>query len=587
VGFPPYTPTGFAATVFGDRYAIRDGETFAQACQRVAGFIAWAEEGAERGDYAGRFYDLLVTNRFSPGGRMWRGSGRPRGQLGNCFTWTDALDSREGWGDALRAVTIISGTGGGVGLNFSKVRPRGSPIRGTGGVATGSVSLMRCLNAVCNELREGGGRRSALMFCLGYDHPDLPEFLEAKLNRGQLENANISVLIDDEFLKLVDEDGEIVLRWQGEERGRVRAKEVWGKIVRNAWATGDPGLLNLGLAQRMNTLHYRVRLVCPNPCSEIWMSAYECCCLGAVVLPTHVRNGGIDWDALEETVTLAVRFLDDVLDRNHYPLPIIEETCRRYRRIGLGVMGLHDLLLELGVRYDSDQALKITDEVMDVIKRAAYESSIRLAIEKGPFSAIYREKHARSGFATECLPPDLRRKIEEHGIRNCAILTVAPTGTTSIVAACSSGIEPIFAPVYRQRFHQHGHAHGGQSLESSEIVVHPLLARFLREGRSIEHFQGAHEIDPEQHCAVQEACQKHIDNAISKTINLPNDYPVEQLSQTMRRFISRLKGLTIYRHGSRGESPMTPLPIAEAAKHLDNLTIGAAVGDCPAGACEL
>jgi len=583
MAFPPYTPTGFAATVFWDRYAIHERETFEQACQRVAAFIAQVEQGTEREDYAARFHNLLATNRFSPGGRVWRGAGRPRGQCLNCFTWTDDLDSREGWGDALRAVTIISGTGGGVGLNFSKVRPRGSPIRGTGGVATGSVSLMRCINAVCNELREGGGRRSALMFCLRYDHPDLPEFLEVKLNRGQLENANISVLIDDEFLKLVDEDGEIVLRWHGEERGRVRAKEVWDKIVRHAWATGDPGLLNLGLAERMNTLYYRVRLVCPNPCSEIWMSPYDCCCLGAVVLPTHVRNGGIDWNALKETVSLAVRFLDDVLDRNHYPLAIIEETCREYRRIGLGVTGLHDLLLKLGVRYDSDQALKITAEVMDFIKRAAYESSIRLAIEKGPFPAVDREKHARSGFATECLPPSIRRRIEEHGIRNCAVLTVAPTGTTSIVAACSSGIEPIFAPVYRQRFAEHG----GHGQESSEIVVHPLLAKFLREGRSIEHFQGAHEIGPEQHCAVQEVCQKHIDNAISKTINLPTDYPVEQLSQTMRRFIPRLKGLTIYRHGSRGESPMTPLPIAEAAKHLANLTIGAAVGDCPAGACEL
>lgn len=583
-----YQPTGFALKIFQDRYAIHVEETFLQACERVSRTIADAEMGEKRDEYFARFVDILKTNRFSPGGRIWRGAGRQRGQMLNCYVWSDELDSREGWGDALRAVTIISGTGGGVGINFSKIRPRGTAIRGTGGEATGAVSLMRCIDAVCSELREGGGRRSALMFCLRYDHPDLMEFLESKLDNQELNNANISVLIDDTFLKLLDDKEDVVFRWQGNDLGRIPAQELWDKIIENSLKNGDPGLLNIGLANVMNTISYRQDLVSTNPCGEIWMSPYDCCCLGAINLHTHVIDGDIDWDMLEETIATSVRFLDNVLDQNNYPMSIIKETCQKYRRIGLGVMGLHDMLLELNIKYSGKIAIDVVDKVMDFVKKQAYHASIVLAVEKGSFHALDVDQHVKTGFLKKCLPKRHHRLIKEHGLRNCALLTIAPTGTISIVAGCSSGIEPLFQPVYERRFNQHKDMHNEQSKNKTlAIVVHPLLKKFLQSQRSTKHFQGAHDISPKDHLAMQAICQKHIDNSISKTINLPKDYSAKQLSFEMRKYIGELKGITVYRDGSRGESPLIPLPLSEAKKHLDRMEEEAAINDCPSGECTI
>ena len=325
-----YSPNGFAKQILGDRYGIHDKETFPQVCKRVSDYIANAEDGSKQDLYAKLFYGILVTNRFSPGGRILRGAGRPRGQMLNCFV-LPAEDSREGWGELLKNILIISGTGGGVGTNFSQVRPRGTPIRGTGGTSTGSVSLMKMIDGMCSELREGGGRRSALLFCLNYDHPDIPEFLSVKLDQKQLNNANISVCIDEQFLKLLEKNKEVIFSWKGEERGRMKAQELWNKIIENSWASGDPGLLNLGYSNKTNNIYYIADLTSTNPCGEIVMSPYDCCCLGAVNLSTHVENNNINWDLLEETVCLGVRFLDNVLDQNHYPLPIIQETCQKHR----------------------------------------------------------------------------------------------------------------------------------------------------------------------------------------------------------------------------------------------------------------
>jgi len=584
-----YSPEGFALQIFKDRYAIHAEETFAQACKRVARTIADAEMGTKRDEYFARFLDILQTNRFSPGGRIWRGAGRPRGQMLNCFA-IPAEDSREGWGDVLRNVTIISGTGGGVGIDFSKIRPRGTPIRGTGGEATGAVSLMRAVNAICDELREGGGRRSALLYCLDWRHPDLPEFLEAKLDNKELSNANISVLIDNEFIKLIEQNQDVIFKWQGEERGRIAAKDIWKRIIHNAWENGDPGFLNTGLINEQNTIAY-VRggeFSSTNPCGEVPLEEFGCCCLGAINLHTHITDGEIDWDLLEETVAMGVRFLDNVLDQNNYPLPIIQETAQKHRRIGLGVMGLHDMLLELDLTYSSQAARDVVDKVMDFIKKQAYHASITLAVEKGPFHALNVDQHIKTGFVKKNLTRRHHRLIKEHGIRNCALLTIAPTGTISIVAGCSSGIEPLFQPVYKRHFNKHKDMHNSKKRNrAAEIVIHPLLKQFLEAKRSTRHFQGAHDISPESHLAVQAICQKHIDNSISKTINVPAGYPIETLSEEIKKYIDELKGITIYRDGSKGESPLTPIPLSEAKKYLDQMKEEASVNDCPSGICKV
>ncbi|KKM27289.1 hypothetical protein LCGC14_1576180, partial [marine sediment metagenome] len=264
---PEYKPSGFALQIFRDRYTIHDQETFSEATLRLAEYISNAEQGASRKEYSRRFRDILLTNRFSAGGRIWRGAGRKKSAMTNCFV-LPVDDSREAWGELLKNVTIISGLGGGIGISFGKIRPRGTKIQGTGGVATGAVSLMKMVDAICNELREGGGRRSALSFGLPYNHPDIEEFLHVKLDKHELSNANISVLIDNEFLDLVKSDGDILLAWAGQKIKTVKAKWMYDKIVENSLISGDPGFLNMGFAEEMNNLSYCRKLSCANPCGE-------------------------------------------------------------------------------------------------------------------------------------------------------------------------------------------------------------------------------------------------------------------------------------------------------------------------------
>lgn len=585
---PIYEPSGFALQIFKDRYAIHENESYQEACSRVSRYIADAESGLKREEYFNRFLEILSKNRFSCGGRVWRNSGRPRGQLLNCFV-IPVSDSRESWAKAIGDLVVVSGMGGGVGYNCSKVRPRGTPIKGTGGTATGAVSLMKCINAVGNEIKEGGGRRTAIMLCLDFDHPDIVEFLEAKLDNNELNNANISVCIDNEFLDLYGKDKDIILKWAGEEKGRIKAKWLWNKVIENAWKNGDPGFLNKGYANEMNPMAYYGDLEATNPCGEIYLFPYDACCLGSINLHTHVIDNQVDWDLLEETVSLGVRFLDNVLDKNNYPLKEIEQTCQSLRRIGLGVMGLCDTFLELGMEYGSEESLKLTDKIMDFIKKRAYDTSITLAVEKGSFQEFNAKKHTETGFIKKKLTPSHRRRILEHGLRNCAILMIAPCGTTSIVAGVSSGVEPMFAPIYRRNFNKHNDDQKKKE-SSSEIVIHPLLEKFIKEERCIKHFKGAHEISPETHIKIQSICQKHLDNSISKTINLPNDFPVENLSDIISKYIKELKGITIFRDGSKGGiSPLMPLPIEEAQKYINktNTKTEATTIDCPNGKCEI
>ena len=630
-----YEPTGFAQTIFAQRYAINDKETYVEACERVAKHIAVAENGnAEK--WAKRFTEVMANNKFIPGGRIWYGSGRMKGQLLNCFV-VPTEDSREGWGKTVSDMLIISGTGGGVGINFSPIRPRGTPIRGTGGESTGAVSLMEVINETGEVIKAGGGRRTALMQCLRYDHADIMEFLNKKFNKvdltednlveilmdtfpnlpkdevdkivesfgagfetplkslikyqldQRLKNANVSVLVDDEFFQLVENDGKIVFEWNGKETGSIPARDVWDIIINNSWESGEPGILNIGLANKMNNIWYHKPLISTNPCGEIWLEKYGCCDLGAINLVEHIDpvTKEMDWDMLAETVTIGVRFLDDVLDVNIYPLAEIEKNCQTVRRIGLGIMGLGHALIKLGVRYDNADGRKKVEQIFNFIKKRAYEASTYLAAEKGSFPAFDADKFLESGFC-QTLTKGIRAKIKEYGIRNCAILTIAPTGTTSIMASTSSGIEPVFSAGYKRRYYANKEGSNDRVIEE-EIVIDPLFQQLYEEGYDLDAFVSAHEIDVEDHLRMQSIVQKHIDNAVSKTINLPNDYPVEKYGQLLQKYGPKLKGTTVYRSGSRGNEPLVPLGVQEAKDYLEsqNVLIGTAQSDCPSGICEI
>lgn len=540
-----------AQAVFKSSYAFDDSETWGMANMRVAEHVAAAEDGDARRKWFNRFRTEIGSNRFMPGGRIWYGSGRPKSQLLNCFV-IPVNDSREGWGDFLRESLIISGTGGGVGVNGSSVRPNGTEVKGTGGYATGPVSVFRMDDGIGSELVAGGNRRMAKMWCLNVTHPDVMNFINSKLEDGKLSNGNISVVLNmdpKEFVKLVEDDGDIEFEWGGRKTGgSVKARELWTKIVQNAWNNGEPGVLNGHYANEMNNIYYHKPLVSTNPCGEIWLEPYGCCCLGHLVLPRFVEeNGGMNWDQLEDTVRIAVRFLDDVLSVNQYPLEKIKENCEQVRRIGLGDMGLHSMLLKMGMRYSSDEALAFVDKLEKFILHTSYDTSIMLAQEKGPFPAFSPE-FCDSGFM-KTMKPAIRRKVREYGIRNCALRTIAPTGTTGIVSGVSTGIEPLMAPVYWRNFKNRG---------ERTLVIEPEYDLYP------DIVEGAADIPVERHFLMQQAVQKYIDNAVSKTINLPEDYPIDELSALWLKYLPTLKGTTFYRWGSRENEPYSPVKMEDA-----------------------
>ena len=628
-----YEPKDFAQTIFRQRYVISENETWEQACERVANHVAAAENG-NRDKWAGRFKQALHNNLFVPGGRIWYGSGRMKGQLLNCFV-IPTHDSREGWGQTVNDMMVISGSGGGVGINFTPLRPRGAPIRGTGGESTGAVSLMEVVNQVGEVIKAGGGRRTALMQCLRYDHADILEFLGKKFNKVEVEsnnirevlnetfpnlpsevvddiatvyggdnsrilkslikyqldqrlkNSNVSVLVDDRFFEMIETGEEITLEWNNKPMAKISSREVWDIIVNNSWESGEPGILNVGLANQQNNIWYHKPLISTNPCGEIWLESYGCCDLGAINLSQHLIGGEIDWALLADTVTLGVRFLDNVLDVNIYPLADIEKNCHNVRRIGLGIMGLGHALIKMGLRYDNSEGRRKVDQIFNFIKKKAYEASTYIAVEKGSFPAFDEDKFLQSGFC-KTLNKATRAKIKEYGIRNCALLTIAPTGTTSILSGTSSGIEPVFSPGYRRRYFSDDEKSNDRIIKE-EVVIDPLFKELFEQGCDMTSFVSAHEISVEDHLRMQVTVQKHIDNAVSKTINIPEDYPIDKYGDLLLKYAPLCKGTTVYRSGSRGNEPLVPLSVEEAIQIINtsDTILGTIDSDCPSGICEI
>ena len=583
---------GVSESIFKDRYAIHPEESWENGSQRLASHVSAAEEDRDRKQVEESFYEEIVTNRFMPGGRIWYGSGRPRSQLLNCFVVPTA-DSREGWGKTLSDVIVISGMGGGVGINLSPIRPRGSKIHGTGGIATGAVSLMQMINGVGDVLVAGGGRRMALMLDLNITHPDMPEFLDKKLDKHELTNANVSVILDKKMptqtlIGKVRNNEDFDLVYSNNSDKKVNAKDIWEKIVYNAWKSGEPGVLNGDLANRESNIWYHKPLVSTNPCGEIWLEEYGCCDLGAVVLPRFVNElGEFNISEFKKTIKVAVRFLDNVLTVNEYPLNEIRENCNNVRRIGLGIMGLHSMLIKMGLRYSSVAALEFVDGLMRTLKETAYLASIELAQEKGAFPA-YDDKMLESGFMKRAMPNWIKEKIKANGIRNCALLTIAPTGTTGWVSNVSTGIEPLFSAAYWRRFYRP--TDDGSRKLDKELVVDPLWDTI--EDKSL--LEGAYDVSPARHFDMQAVCQKHIDNATSKTINLPEDYTVDSLSDLWLEYLPEVKGTTFYRAGSRENEPFEAIPLANVPRLLayQTETKLALISeqnsqDCPDGVCEV
>jgi ribonucleoside-diphosphate reductase alpha chain len=588
-----------ALEVLKRRYLLRDEngeiiETPGQMFDRVASAIAKVGKlyGSDAEKSYRDFYDVMSKLEFMPNSPTLFNAGAPLGQLSACFV-LPVEDSLESIFTAVKNTALIEQSGGGVGFDFSRLRPRGDLVRSTKGVASGPVSFMKVFDMVTEVIKAGGKRRGAMMGILRVDHPDIVEFITAKLKGDTLRNFNISVAITDDFMRAVEEgeNYELINPRTGSPVKKVEARDIWKLIVESAWKCGDPGVVFIDEINRHNPTPTLGRIEATNPCGEVPLLPHESCNLGSINLSKMIKKvngeGQIDWEKLERVVKTAVVFLDNVIDANKYPAPEIERMTKANRKIGLGVMGWAELLIQLGVPYNSEKALEWADRIMSFISEKAREKSEELGKERGSF-------------------PNFEKSIwhgKYEAMRNATVTSIAPTGSISIIAGCSSGIEPIFAISFMRKV-----------LEGTRLFeVNPIFERMAKESgfysaRLLEKiarkgslrgigkipddirriFVTALDIEPEWHVKMQAAFQRHVDNAVSKTINLPSDAKVEDVEKVyMLAWKLGCKGITVYRYGSK---PEQVLYIGETEKRGALKFVSAEseyAGGCMTGICPL
>jgi len=554
--------------VFIDKYALRDIQgrlverTPVQMWRRVAREIASVEKAALKKKWERNFHWLLSDFRFIPGGRIMFGAGQPRKgvSLLNCYVIPIKDDSIEAIFDWCREAARTYSYGGGTGVDISILRPRGAPVNNSAIYSTGSVSFMELFSTTTGTIGQAG-RRGALMITIRVDHPDVLEFIDSKKNLSKINYANISVRLSEKFMKAVAGDKDFLLWYENKVIGRiekkVKAKEIWDRLISAAYASAEPGVIFWDTIKRESTTEYNgMEVVTTNPCSEIPLEPYGCCCLGNINLARFVKNrfsdkSEVDWINLEKALRYGTRFLDNVLDYNkdRHALKAQSLASMKSRRIGVGFTGFADMLLELGLKYDSPQALKFTDRLFNRIKHIVYDASVELAQEKGNFPVFDAQKHFQSPFIKR-LNKSLQVRIRKFGLRNAALLTVPPVGSGSALAGVSSGIEPVFSLSYTRR---------SESLSKKEFkVFHPLVREYMKlfkiksEDELPEIFITAHQIKPEKRVQIQAAIQKHIDHSISSTVNLPQKITKDKVEEIY--FLAwklGCKGITVYREGSR------------------------------------
>lgn len=554
---------------FLDKYALKDQagrtveKTPIEMWQRVAKELASVEDPKRRKEWEKKFYWLLEDFRFIPGGRVMFGAGqRRRATLLNCYVIPIKEDSIEGIFEWCKEAARTYSFGGGVGTDISILRPKGSPVNNSAIYSSGSVSFMDLLSCTTGTIGQAG-RRGALMITISVDHPDVLDFIEVKSDpaRQKVRYANISVRITDEFMRAVECDADFTLRYENDVIGKiakkVKARQIWDKLIKNAWASAEPGVIFWDNIKRESTTEYNgMEVITTNPCSEIPLEPYGCCCLGNVNLAAFVTDefsstSKVDWPNLERALRYATRFLDNVLDYNAFkhPLPYQKDASLKARRIGVGFTGFGDMLIKLGLKYDTEEAIKFADRLFERIKNIVYDESTELAVEKGTFPAFDLERHLVSPFIQR-LDKRVLNKIKAQGLRNAALLTVPPVGSGSVLAGVTSGIEPIFSLSYVRR---------SESLSKDEFsVYHPLVQKYMRrfsirDPKELPNtFVTSHEIKPEMRVRMQATIQKHIDHALSSTVNLPKDISPEEVGKIyFLAWKSGCKGITVYREGSR------------------------------------
>jgi ribonucleoside-diphosphate reductase alpha chain len=551
-----YGDNDLAADVVRSKYLAPTEQGPMHMWHRIAKAIASVEPDEKAREFwYQRFLELLFDFKFVPGGRVMHGAGREdarrRPTLSNCYVIPIQEDSLEGIYQCLHEAAMVYRTGGGVGTDLSGLRPEGATVNATIDHSPGATAFMNLFSESTNTVSQAG-RRGALMLTMRVDHPDIEKFITIKNDprRVKVQYANISVLITHEFMNAVTNDLDFELRWGGRSFRKVRAKELWYKIIKSAHASAEPGIIFWDTMRDYHNVEYANPLVSTNPCGEQPLAAYTACNLGNINLSKFVdEEGRFNYNDLAEVTRIATRFMDNVIDYNmdNHALDKIKRAVASDRRIGLGITGLADALVMMKVRYDSEHALEETEKMMRVIRDESYRTSVELAKEKGAFSLYAWDGFSRSKFV-QSLPQELQESIKKNGIRNSTVITMPPVGTGSIAAQTSSGIEPIFCTSYRRRVKNHD----GDTF-SEYKVYHPLIKRMFGDDEKLpEYVVTAHQIDPYFRVRMQGIIQKYVDSSISSTVNLAEDVSVDTVADIyMTAYKAGLKGITVYREGSR------------------------------------
>lgn len=544
--------------VYDDRYALKDmngnqvENNIEETWNRIATAVALAEDEEERELYKIRFYNLLYDFKFLPGGRIISGAGVEKVTYYNCFVLPSPEDSRQGIMESITYMVEIMSRGGGVGIDLSTLRPQGSYVKGVNGRSSGVVAWAELYSQATGTICQGGSRRGALLLGLRVNHPDIENFITAKRDMTKLTNANLSVLITDDFMEAVEKDLMWDLVFDNKVFKTVKARDLWNLICVSAWESGEPGIIFIDQYNKRSNTWYFSEIVCCNPCGEQGLPAWGVCNLGHINLSKFVKDGKINYEELKQTIWYAVRFLDNIIDISPYFIKENEMIQKNERRIGLGTMGLADMLIKLGIRYGSKDAIALCDELYKFIAIEAYRASINLAAEKGAFPKFDFKKYFIENENTlaakiyQLLSEDDKKRAEWNGIRNATLLTQAPTGSTSLLANTSSGIEPIFSFEFTRK----------DSL-GERVIRHPLYEEWVNNNSNKplpDYFVTAMDITVEEHIAMQSVIQKWVDSSISKTINAPNNHTVEEVKKAyMLAYKLGCKGITYYRDGSRNE----------------------------------
>jgi ribonucleoside-diphosphate reductase alpha chain len=584
-----------AIKVLQRRYLLKDSkgntiETPSELFRRVAHTIARIDRkygrSADLKKTESVFYSMMSNLEFLPNSPTLMNAGTSLGQLSACFV-IPIEDSLSSIFDAVKATALIHQSAGGTGFSFSKLRPRGDYVKTSGGVASGPVSFMRIFDATTEEIKQGGRRRGANMGILSVYHPDIIEFIGAKSKPGFLQNFNISVAVDDKFMKAALDGRKISLinPRTGKVTTHVFASEIFGLIVSRAWETGDPGLIFIDTINRENPTPEAGEIDATNPCAEQPLLPYESCNLGSINLTKFIDRGRIDWERLGEVIREGVHFLDNVIDANKYPLKEIAKITLANRKIGLGVMGFAEALIMLNAKYDSEEALAIARKIMKFIQEKSWKASADLARDRGSFPNFKNSVWRKRGFEM---------------MRNATVTTIAPTGTISIIAGCSSGIEPLFAVSFVR-----------DVMEGTKLLeVNPLFEKMAREKGILSTdllfkiaetgsvqsldvpqdakriFVTALDISPEWHVRIQAAFQKFTDNAVSKTINLRNDATIEDVRKSyLLAWKLRCKGITVYRYGSKPEQVLYIGALEKTGEHRHVVADSEYSGGCVGTTC--